>query len=95
MFICERCGLCCKAVSRSDIYKYLDCGDGSCRHLNKETNDCNIYNDRPLICRVDEAYYQWFHNQMSLEEYYQLNYKACRLLRNGDECNGREEAKND
>lgn len=32
---------------------------------------------------------------MSLEEYYQLNYKACRLLRNGDECNGREEAKND
>jgi len=88
MFICERCGLCCRAVGRSNIYKYLDRGDGSCRNLNKDSNTCNVYNDRPLICRVDEAYYQWFYNQMSLEEYYQLNYKACRLLRNESECSG-------
>ena len=81
MFKCERCGACCCAVERSAVYQHLDRGDGSCRYFNKDTNDCSIYYDRPLICRVDEAYDKWFHSQMTLDEYYNLNYEACRLLR--------------
>lgn len=83
MFKCEKCGACCRAVGKSEVYQHLDRGDGICRHFNSLKNECSIYNDRPLICRVDEGYERWFCNQMSLVEYYNLNYQACKLLRSG------------
>lgn len=81
MFKCNKCGACCKTVSSNEIYKYLDKGDGICIHFNCDTNLCNIYENRPVICRVDEAYEQFFKKTMTLEEYYRLNYNACKMLK--------------
>ena len=75
MFKCDACGECCRHLNRSEIYKDLDRGDGICRYL--EGNLCSIYDDRPLLCRVDDAYYEYFQNELSLDEYYRLNYQAC------------------
>ena len=66
-------------MDRSDLYKDLDRGDGVCKYLKQ--NICSIYNKRPIICRVDESYYSFFKEQISLEDYYKLNYDACNKLK--------------
>ena len=79
MFSCDRCGACCRHLERSDLYKDLDRGDGTCKHL--FNNLCTIYDERPLKCRVDDSYHQIFKDQMSLDEFYRMNYEACASLK--------------
>lgn len=55
--------------------------DGSCMNLDKETNLCNIYEIRPLICRVDEMFELVFNKFMSREEYMSLNIKSYEILK--------------
>lgn len=78
-FNCDKCGLCCKSLAGNPIYKDLDRGDGICKFL--VDNLCSIYEDRPLLCRVDDAYNEYFKNSMTLEEYYKENYKICNILK--------------
>lgn len=78
MFQCSMCGECCKNLSSSDLYKELDRGDGVCKYLNGTL--CSIYENRPLPCRIDESYEMYFKEKYSKEEYYQLNYNACKKL---------------
>ena len=79
MFKCDKCGLCCKSLAGNPIYKDLDRGDGICKYL--VDNLCSIYDNRPLLCRVDDAYNEYFKNCMTLEEYYEKNYKICNILK--------------
>lgn len=78
MFECKKCGACCKNLHLSDIYADLDRGDGICKHL--KNNLCSIYENRPLKCRIDESYYVFFSEKMTIETYYKLNYEACEIL---------------
>ncbi len=80
MFKCDKCGLCCRNIGKSEFYKELDRGDGVCRYL--RGNLCGIYESRPILCRVDEGYEAFFKSAMSKEEYYALNYKICEKLKN-------------
>lgn len=79
MFECDACGECCRNLNKSDLYKDLDRGDGVCKYL--KGNLCSIYDERPLLCRVDESFELYFKNTMSKEDFYNLNYKACRFLK--------------
>lgn len=79
MFDCKKCGSCCRNLGKSEIYSELDRGDGVCRYLSG--NLCSIYEERPLKCRIDECYKQYFNGKMSLSDYYRLNEEACELLR--------------
>lgn len=79
MFKCDKCGICCKSLSGNPVYAELDRGDGTCRYL--KNNLCSIYDKRPLLCRVDEAYDKVFKGYMSEEAYYSKNYKMCKLLK--------------
>ena len=78
-FHCYQCGACCRVPEVMAQFPHLDRGDGTCRHL--IDNRCSIYNDRPLICRVDECYEQLFKNVMTREEYYQQQNEFCKQLR--------------
>jgi len=80
-FFCDKCGLCCKNIKGIKELKEFDRGDGICKYLNEKTNLCEIYENRPLICRVDEMYEKYFYKFYSKEEYYQLNYNACKKLK--------------
>lgn len=80
MFHCDCCGECCKNLDKSELYRELDRGDGICRYL--DGNLCPIYENRPLICRVDECYDQFFKELYTKDEYYELNYQACKQLKN-------------
>ena len=79
MFTCDRCGECCRNLNKSPLYDDLHDGDGICRYL--EGNLCSIYEERPLLCRVDESYHIYFKDKLSYEEYVQLNYKYCNELK--------------
>lgn len=79
MFQCDQCGICCRNLNKSPIYQELDSGNGVCKYL--EGNLCRIYDNRPLLCRVDESYKVYFKETMTKEEYYKLNYEACKKLK--------------
>jgi hypothetical protein len=83
MFKCEQCGACCRNVDKSNIYAYLDRGDGTCKYL--IGNICSIYNDRPLMCRIDTCYELFFKHAMSKKEYYEKNKKVCKKLKKMEE----------
>lgn len=77
-FPCNSCGLCCKNIGHIKELKDYDRGDGVCIHL--KDNLCDIYEDRPLICRIDEMYDKFFYKKFTKEEYYYENAKACQSL---------------
>jgi hypothetical protein len=79
MFPCDRCGECCWNLNLSPLYFSLDRGDGTCRYL--LGNRCSIYNDRPLLGRVDVCYDAFFRGRMTLEEYCRLNQESCDRLK--------------
>lgn len=79
-FECKKCGLCCRSLNRSELYKDLDDGTGTCRYFDKDTNLCKIYYNRPEKCNV-EAMYKYFRNVMSYEEYINANMESCNQLR--------------
>lgn len=79
-FPCTNCGACCKSIAGTDVLADYDLGNGQCKFLDDKTNNCSIYKDRPLFCRIDDAYEQVFYNQFSKEEYYKLNAQACNQL---------------
>jgi len=76
-FVCSQCGLCCRQIGKVSELKDLDRGDGVCRHL--ENNLCQIYETRPMFCRVEEMY-EMFSDMYDLETFYELNYQICRKL---------------
>lgn len=79
MFRCEMCGECCRNLHRSPLYAALHNGDGICRYL--QGNLCGIYDERPLLCRVDASYPLFIHQGLSYEKYLQLNYVWCEKLK--------------
>ena len=81
MFQCDCCGLCCKHLAESDLYRELDRGDGVCMFFNEETNLCDIYEDRPVLCNVDRMYELYIKDMFTREEYYALNYDACKKFK--------------
>lgn len=80
MFPCTKCGLCCKNLDKSSVYSSLDRGDGTCVNFNSVSHLCNIYEDRPLICRVDAYYEQNLSAVMSRDEYVAANIISCKAM---------------
>lgn len=78
-FPCTRCGLCCQKIKGIVELEDFHSGDGKCKHYSKN-DGCLIYQERPLVCRIDEGYEKLFSMQVSLEEYYQKNIEVCNLL---------------
>ena len=80
-FHCSQCGACCMSVEGVEGFEELTADDGSCKLFDKETHLCTIYDERPLLCRVDEAFDAYYASSMSWEEYLDANYKSCKELR--------------
>lgn len=80
MFACDRCGDCCRSLDKSPVYADLDRGDGICRYLSG--NLCSIYENRPLLCRIDDCYELFFKDKITKPGYYKLNHDICTKLKN-------------
>lgn len=81
MFVCDRCGCCCRSIRLSSIYVNLDRGDGTCKFFDENTSLCSIYPYRPIFCNIDAMYNTYFVQIMPQEEYYEINYQSCRELK--------------
>ena len=81
MFVCTKCGLCCKNIDTIPELEKFDMGDGVCIHLSND-NLCNIYAVRPDICNIDRMYELFYKSILSKEEYERLNIEGCRALQN-------------
>lgn len=44
---------------------------------------CSIYKNRPDKCNVDITYEKHDKNTILIEDYYELNYQACKRLKRG------------
>ena len=80
-FVCDKCGLCCSHLKDfGDAYASLDRGDGVCINFDSKTNTCTIYQDRPLICRVEEGYKAFF-TGVSYKTYIKQTIRGCEILK--------------
>ncbi len=79
-FPCTQCGLCCQHVHLADETRFLDRGDGTCRHYNATDKSCAIYAERPDICRVDRMYAMRYARHYTWDEFVALNLQVCANL---------------
>ncbi|HBN8287768.1 YkgJ family cysteine cluster protein [Pseudomonas aeruginosa] len=79
-FPCTQCGLCCQHVHLAEETRFLDRGDGTCRHYDSASRGCGIYAQRPDICRVDRQYTKRYAQQYTWDEYVILNLQVCAYL---------------
>ena len=79
-FPCNRCGACCRNVHLAKETRFLDRGDGCCRHYDELTQLCSVYENRPSICRVDEQYAINYQPFMTWEAFVEVNVQACNKL---------------
>lgn len=82
-FPCNQCGLCCQHVHLAEETRFLDRGDGTCRHYDTASKGCSIYAERPDICRVDRQYELNYAQQYTWEDFVTQNRQACELLQKG------------
>ena len=75
MWECKKCGKCCMVVG---FYAgFLNRGDGVCKNFDMSSKLCKVYDDRPLICRVDDMYEQVKDKFISKEHYYKFQKNMC------------------
>lgn len=77
-FPCTSCGECCRRVYLSSETESLDRGDGVCKYFNDNANICLNYENRPLICRVEDYYKQNLKDTVSWEYFVMINLEVCR-----------------
>lgn len=76
-FPCTQCGACCSNINHLDFLNEYN-QNGVC--INLQNNKCAIYDSRPLLCKINEAFDTIFSMYMSREEYYLANALACNEL---------------
>lgn len=79
-FPCYRCGACCRHVDLAELTRFLDRGDGICRHYDEAGKSCGIYEHRPDICCIDRQYQLHYSKQYSWKDFVRLNLQACAQL---------------
>lgn len=79
-FPCVQCGICCQRVNLAEETRFLDQGDGVCRHYDSVNKRCSIYHNRPDICRVDLQFEQHYIRLYTWDEFVELNLTVCRQL---------------
>ncbi|PKG96350.1 zinc/iron-chelating domain-containing protein [Pseudomonas sp. Choline-3u-10] len=84
-FPCSKCGLCCQKVNLAQQTRFLDRGDGTCRHYDTIQKICRVYDQRPDICRVDRQYAQHYASTYTWEQFVVANAEACRALQVADQ----------
>jgi len=80
MFICTKCGFCCRNIGKIPELSKFHVGDGVCVYLSDE-NLCSIYATRPDICNVEKMYELRYKTVMTKTEYERKNMEGCSVLR--------------
>ena len=76
-FPCTSCGACCSSINDLDFLQVYN-NQGTCIKL--VNNQCSIYENRPLLCRIDDSYEALFSQVLSKKAFYIQNALACNAL---------------
>ncbi|MCG3746033.1 YkgJ family cysteine cluster protein [Vibrio cincinnatiensis] len=79
-FPCSSCGLCCRRVNQSMETAFLDRSDGVCRYFDEQTHLCTVYEQRPLVCRVEDYYKENLASSITWDAFIDLNVEICNEL---------------
>lgn len=79
-FPCTSCGLCCKKIGITPEFFKLNRGDGICRYFNDDTNLCSIYENRPIVCRIEDYYRKYLSELYKWDDFVAINLKVCDTL---------------
>lgn len=79
-FPCSQCGLCCQHVNLAAETQFLDRGDGVCKHYNASEKSCEIYAQRPPVCRVEQHFDTRYVHLYTWDEFVEMNLKVCAAL---------------
>ena len=82
-FPCFKCGCCCRHVGQVKELKQFADRTGTCRYLDPETNECQIYDTdiRPIVCSVWDYYQRHFSKEVTWDDYVFTNMLNCVLVR--------------
>lgn len=81
VFKCDKCGACCRHIKYlGKQYQWLINNDGMCKYFNQNNNTCSIYPIRPLVCRVEEAYYIYY-SYIDFKTYIDISKKICKQIK--------------
>lgn len=83
-FPCTACGQCCRNVHLSRLTEYLSRGDGICRYLDENSNLCSIYEERPLVCNVENFFKKYLSDKILWTDFVEQNLVICRTLQYKD-----------
>ena len=81
-FNCSKCWECCRHIANIPLLMEFDRGDGVCKYLCD--SKCEIYDNHPEICNVEQMYEKYFAKIYSRNEFYKLNEEACVILQNSN-----------
>jgi hypothetical protein len=76
-FPCTKCGACCKNVSGLGLP--VKAGTAECIALGPD-NECTVYEQRPILCRVDKIYDRMFSASMTEKDFFKMTADACNRL---------------
>ena len=79
MFVCTKCGICCRNIGKIPELASFHRGDGVCIYLSDD-NLCSIYDVRPDICNTDRMYQKVYKDIMQREVYDEYNTQGCKNL---------------
>ena len=78
-FPCSQCGLCCQHIDKVAQLHDYQLASGNCRFY-AEGVGCTIYENRPVVCKVDVGYEKFFSTIISKKDYYKENANTCNKL---------------
>ena len=85
---CSNCkAYCCRVIGK--ILPELDRGDCACVYLTDD-NKCEIYDNRPLVCNTVKLYNKYFKDKYTIEEWNEMNHKACEVLREREQSESKD-----
>ena len=70
-----------RLVGRVVLGEKMADADGVCHFLDRTTNLCTQYENRPIFCNVDKFYERYYVDNMTREVFYKINQQECERLR--------------
>ena len=67
MYPCQKCSACCRLVGRVVLGEKMADADGVCHFLDRTTNLCTQYENRPIFCNVDKFYERYYVDNMTYD----------------------------
>lgn len=75
------CGLCCKNIGNNLVLSKLDRSDGKCHHFDNISLLCTSYEERPLICRIEEYHEKYLSHLYDWDSFVKMNLEVCEELK--------------